>query len=228
MTPKKSTHRSATAAPRRAGRPSHPVPRELLVLAARRVFARAGYAGASLSDIATEAGISKATLLHHFGDKEALYREVLTDVLGRLGSMILSGWTGPGDFLSRFDAVGSGVTRFLGANPGAARLLMEELVRSEGGRLGPARELVESTVRGLSRLLAEAMSSGELPRQDPHQLALSLAGLHLTYFAAVEVSAALLQKDVHAAPLLAVREAAVVAQGRALCLAPRAHPPRSR
>jgi len=196
------------------------------VLSARRVFARAGYAGASLSDMAQQAGITKATLLHHFGDKEALYREVLTDVLGRLGSMIISGWTGPGDFLSRFDAVGVGVTRFLGANPGAARLLMEELVRSEGGRLGPARELVESTVRGLSRLLSDAMSAGELPRQDPHQLALSLAGLHLTYFAAAEISAALLQKDIHAPALLAAREATVVMQGRALCLAPA--PPTSR
>ncbi len=190
------------------------------MLAARRVFAHAGYAGASLADISQQAGITKATLLHHFGDKEALYREVLTDVLGRLGSMILSGWTGPGDFLSRFDAVGVGVTRFLGTNPGAARLLMEELVRSEGGRLGPARELVESTVRGLSRLLAEAMAAGELPQQDPHQLALSLAGLHLTYFAAAEVSAALLQKDIHATALVSAREAAVVTQGRALCLAP--------
>ena len=221
MTRRQSTHRSTPSdPPRRAGRPSQPVPRELLVLAARRVFARAGYAGASLSDIALEAGISKPTLLHHFGDKEALYREVLTDVLGRLGSMILSGWTGPGDFLTRLDAVGAGVTRFLGANPGAARLLVEELVRSEGGRLGPARELVESTVRGLSRLLAEAMRAGEIPQQDASQLALSLAGLHLTYFAAAEVSAALLLKDVHAPALVATREAVVVAQGRALCLAP--------
>ncbi|MEN9798066.1 MAG: hypothetical protein RL653_1762 [Pseudomonadota bacterium] len=225
MTVKQSTGRLKT---NRTGRPSSPVPRELLVLSARRVFARAGYAGASLSDIAAESGITKATLLHHFGDKESLYREVLTDVLGRLGSMIIGGWTGPGDFLARFDAVGAGVTRFLGANPGAARLLVEELVRSEGGRLGPARELVESTVRGLSRLLADAMESGELPRQDPHQLALSLAGLHLTYFAAAEVSAALLQKDVHAPSLVSAREAAVKVQGRALCLAPRYAENRSR
>jgi TetR/AcrR family transcriptional regulator len=225
MTAKQSTSRLTK---RRTGRPSSPVPRELLVLSARRVFARAGYAGASLSDIAAEAGITKATLLHHFGDKESLYREVLTDVLGRLGSMIIGGWTGPGDFLSRFDAVGAGVTRFLGTNPGAARLLMEELVRSEGGRLGPAREMVESTVRGLSRLLADAMEGGELPKQDPHQLALSLAGLHLTYFAAAEVSAALLQKDVHAPALIAAREAAVQTQGRALCLAPRTAEARSR
>jgi hypothetical protein len=70
------------------------------------------------------------------------------------------------------------------------------------------------------------MSAGELPRQDPHQLALSLAGLHLTYFAAAEISAALLQKDIHAPALLAAREATVVMQGRALCLAPA--PPTSR
>lgn len=44
---------------------------------ARRLFANKGYAGTSLRDIASEAGITKAALYHHFPNKEALYERVV-------------------------------------------------------------------------------------------------------------------------------------------------------
>jgi AcrR family transcriptional regulator len=43
---------------------------------AERVFARKGYAGASMRDIAVACGISKALLYHHFANKEELYSRV--------------------------------------------------------------------------------------------------------------------------------------------------------
>ncbi len=43
---------------------------------ARRVFMRDGFEGASVDDIAREAGVSKATLYSYFGDKRLLFREV--------------------------------------------------------------------------------------------------------------------------------------------------------
>ncbi len=43
---------------------------------ARRVFLRDGYEGASVDDIAREAGVSKATLYAYFPDKRLLFLEV--------------------------------------------------------------------------------------------------------------------------------------------------------
>lgn len=43
---------------------------------ARRVFVRDGYDGASVDDIAREAGVSKATLYSYFPDKNVLFREI--------------------------------------------------------------------------------------------------------------------------------------------------------
>jgi AcrR family transcriptional regulator len=53
--------------------------REAIVDAATEAFARTGFEGASVLEIAAEVGISRAGLLHHFGSKE----ELLTAVLDR-------------------------------------------------------------------------------------------------------------------------------------------------
>ena len=45
-----------------------------IIEAARRLFARYGYGGASISMIAAETGLTKAALYHHFENKEAIYR----------------------------------------------------------------------------------------------------------------------------------------------------------
>lgn len=45
-----------------------------------RLFATRGFDGASMRDIATECGISKATLYHYFPDKDAIMRPLLLGV----------------------------------------------------------------------------------------------------------------------------------------------------
>ena len=55
--------------------------RELILGAANRVFARAGFNGATTAAIAEAAGLPKANLHYYFGSKQELYREVLARTL---------------------------------------------------------------------------------------------------------------------------------------------------
>jgi TetR/AcrR family transcriptional repressor of mexJK operon len=53
--------------------------RDAILDAAFQVFTEQGYAHASIDAIAAVAGVAKPTIYNHFGDKETLFRTVMTD-----------------------------------------------------------------------------------------------------------------------------------------------------
>jgi AcrR family transcriptional regulator len=58
--------------------------RAQILRAAAAAFARGGFAGTSMEDVASEAGITRLIVYRHFASKEELYRAVLERVAGRL------------------------------------------------------------------------------------------------------------------------------------------------
>lgn len=55
---------------------------------AERLFARQGYTATSMRQIAEEVGIGKATIYHHFPDKEAIAMALLEMQLGQMGQAL--------------------------------------------------------------------------------------------------------------------------------------------
>jgi TetR/AcrR family transcriptional regulator len=53
----------------------------LILLAAEKVFARAGFSGATMAAISEASGLPKANLHYYFGSKDVLYRAVLARIL---------------------------------------------------------------------------------------------------------------------------------------------------
>jgi AcrR family transcriptional regulator len=47
---------------------------------ARDAFAEMGFAGASIRDIAREAGVTHSMITYHFGTKDGLWREAVRDM----------------------------------------------------------------------------------------------------------------------------------------------------
>lgn len=202
---------------RRRGRPRNPISRDDLLARARIEFARSGYAGASMRTIAEAAGLNKASLFHHFDSKEALYIEVLARITDDLRALVLGAAVEDGDYPTRLDKLGTLVVRYMATHPESARLLMRELIDGGAKEAWPLRQPVHLTLELVSAFLAEGMKQGEIVEQDARQLAISIASLHLAYFAAAEVSSDLIGKDVFSPAATKVRIRALLAQVRRLC-----------
>lgn len=77
------------------------VRRNNLLHAAGRIFARQGYAAASMEDIAFEAGIGKPTVYRYFAGKEDLFAAVISEALDDLEKRLDEALLLPGTFEQR-------------------------------------------------------------------------------------------------------------------------------
>ncbi len=62
--------------------------RAAILAAAAALFARRGYTAATMSEVATTSGVSKATLYHYFPDKIALLAEIARRHVARLEALV--------------------------------------------------------------------------------------------------------------------------------------------
>ena len=66
----------------RAGRPpTLAAPRERILEEAAKLFARSGYDGSSISDLAAAIGVSKAAIYHYYPTKQDIYDAIILEVL---------------------------------------------------------------------------------------------------------------------------------------------------
>lgn len=82
---------------KKPARPTKPVhrrdaeaTREAILISARKAFARSGYDGAGLREIAADAGVTAMMVNRYFGSKERLFAEVIEQTMTQ-GSLIAGG-----------------------------------------------------------------------------------------------------------------------------------------
>lgn len=153
--------------------------RERAILeAAERVFARRGYEATKMTDVASEAGLGKATLYDSFADKESLFFAVLDRMVaahmravhGRLGEV-------KGGAVARLAALIRAAAEDLDRAPAQAALWIELWAASVRPDLSPAFQAHQRVVlhgfRALvGEILREGQRSGEIrPELGPDALA---------------------------------------------------------
>ncbi|MGY4402969.1 AcrR family transcriptional regulator [Bradyrhizobium sp. USDA 3315] len=112
--------------------------RELILDAARSVFAEEGLEGASLRAIATRAGYTAAALYFHFDSKEAIYAEVLRQSLASLGEAVSAAVATTRGAKQKLHAAGMGFFRYYAEHPARPRSrLLFVPRRHEAGRARP-------------------------------------------------------------------------------------------
>ena len=126
--------------------------------AATEVFAEVGFAGARVDEIARRAGVNKATIYYHIGDKKALYTRVIHDVFADMGKRIANNIKesqGPEEKLRTFI---HNIAFTLDQHPHIPQIMMRELAL--GGRDFP--EVVTEDFARIFGILTEILEQGAL------------------------------------------------------------------
>jgi AcrR family transcriptional regulator len=151
------------ARPRAADHAQH---RARILDAGVKAFARAGYASASMAQLAQECGISKAALYHYFSGKEVILFEALDQYTRRLHTVLLdvqARGLSPPQMLT--DMVRSLMIEYRDSRDRHVCLL------NDMAFLAPAqRKPIEDRQRAIVQCLAEAVDQASPGRFGVHEL----------------------------------------------------------
>jgi AcrR family transcriptional regulator len=160
----------------------HAVPRiDLIHTAARRHFAQHGYDGASMRDIAADAGITIATLYFHCGTKEQLLFDVLEERMHQLHSGSAAAVAQvTGDWSDRLAAVIRFLVHFTARPDEGAAISTSELRGLTGELL--ARHLVtrDAYERHVREIVRGGIGAGEFTPVDVPVVTAGIIGVCLT------------------------------------------------
>lgn len=126
--------------------------------AARRLFANRGYADTSMAEIAAAAGVSKATVFHHFRSKRALYEALLGDAVTGFREQIVPLLETHGDLEGSLRRFAAAHVERLTRMQGTMRLIMRELM---SGTPAASELFTESEMSRNFSLLVDALRRGQ-------------------------------------------------------------------
>jgi AcrR family transcriptional regulator len=147
-----------------------------ILAAAERLFAERGYAGTRTAAIARAAKVTERTLFKHFPDKETLLASVLQPAILAAATPPP---TGEAPFADWFGTLLRQRLAAAQASPYALRVVMVELLTSEGARRRFAplwkRELWGGLVNAVARFQARGELRADLEAEALARMVLSLA-----------------------------------------------------
>ena len=129
---------------------------ERILEAATKEFSGAGFAGARVDEIAKIAGVNKATIYYHIGDKQALYAQVIHHLFGNAVERFnrnISEAQSPEDKLRSFIQTIAGL---IDQHPELAAIMLRE--QASGGQHFP--EMVAQDLARILGILTEILDDG--------------------------------------------------------------------
>ena len=161
-------------------RPTHPKTKTQILDIGIPLFARAGFSGVSMRDIAKKVGISAAALYHHFSDKQILYLQAVAQAFADKAKSLSEALTAKISPEKRLFLFITRLSRLMYQDPNFRALIQRELLDGDETRLRMlAEQLFQDQFRAIADLGAELA-----PDRDPHLLAISMIGLVLYHFEA--------------------------------------------
>lgn len=142
----------------RAGRAEWKTGRRAELLAAADRVIRRGGPGASMDDIATEAGISRVVLYRYFGDKGGLYQALAERYVAELRDRLLPALAESDDPRLRLERTIDTYVRFIEANREVYDFLMHRALREGPAAQATVADFVRTVARDIGEILGAEIS----------------------------------------------------------------------
>lgn len=165
--------------PRRKEHIRHAAVADILA-AAEAVFARAGFAGATMAEIAEAAGIPKANLHYYFRTKDSLYQAVLDNTLTLWLSQTDS-ITSDADPATALGDYIRAKMRLTATHPDASRVFANEMLHGAPHIGDYLRNELKTLVDQKARVLEQWAQQGRMDAVDPRHLFFTIWAATQTY-----------------------------------------------
>ena len=156
----------------RSGRLPAGARREQILDVAVQVFARSGYHGASMNDVADAAGVTKPVLYQHFDSKQDLYLALLDEVGRRLLNAISKATAGATSGKTQTELGFKAYFRWVADDHDAFLLLFGTQANRDAASTAAIRRMTAETAAAIAPLIAV-----EIEPEHQRTLAHGLVGL---------------------------------------------------
>jgi len=143
--------------------------REMILQAAEQEFAKNGFRGATIQNIAERAGLPKSNVLYYFSNKKRIYSAMFDDILARWNRVFtdIRPEDDPAEALASFIRTKVEMSQ---RYPLASRLFAMEIIQGAPFLIEHLRTSMREWVRGRAEVIQSWIDDGRMAPVDPVQL----------------------------------------------------------
>jgi TetR/AcrR family transcriptional regulator len=158
--------------------------RERIIDAAQVIFARDGFTGAKMQEIADRVGIQRPSLFYHFKNKEALFVAAHEQVFAKIEPVFRESLAPDGDPFARLDRVSRAVMAVMAEEPDFARMVARTAVDRHPAAVKIVRTYLQPLIDLSVTFVRDGQRRGVFADIDPFFFTLNSWGAALIYFIA--------------------------------------------
>lgn len=141
-----------------------------------KVFSKSGYDGATVDDIAVNAGVAKGTLYYHFKSKEEIFRFIITEGIEIIRERLEQVEGKEHDALSKIKALCRIQLNLVYENKDFFKVIMSQLWGQEMRQL-ELRDKIEKYIHSIEIYIKGAMEEGLIIKGEANFMAYSFFGV---------------------------------------------------
>jgi len=179
---------------------------ENILIAARKIFARKGLAGARMQEIADSAGINKALLHYYYRSKDKLFEQVFEEAFKKLARPLAAFLADDSELFQKIRNICKLYNKVLIEYPFLPNFIINEL------NTDPTRILnlinVEGIMAGKENTIVQiskAVEDGVIREIDPRELILNIISLSIFPFVSKPIASEILYKNADLDQVLSTR-----------------------